>query len=273
MPISLAAAGRRGPFVPYPPAVATPSAGNTLRLMGFKEGVGVGLGLALSPAFALVAFARQARVFHPSGSCYRGIARSVAEDQTAQRMAKRLEGPALARMSSGTFKGVTNRPDVLGCAVRFGGRAAHGDMSAQAQDILMASFEKLSTIQAGIGKTDVRDYLNNTYWAVAPFRDQDLGDVHLRIRPVPTDAEGKDRAERLDWVVNHGGAILVLEAEPRGGEWLPVVEIKLTEQAQIDQGRLRFSPWNAGCGIEPVGTLNGVRRFAYRASQRARGAG
>ena len=241
--------------------------------MGLKEGIGVGLGVALSPAFALAAFARQARVFHPSGSCYRGTVRSVAEDQTAKRMAKRLEGPALVRMSSGTYKGVTNRPDVLGCAARFGGDAADGDMSAQGQDILMASFEKLSTIQAGIGKTDVRDYLNNTYWAVAPFRDQDLGDVHLRIRPVPADSEGKNRAERLDWVVNHGGAILVLEAETRRGEWLPVVEIKLTEQAQIDQRTLRFSPWNAGRGIEPIGTLNGVRRLAYRASQLARGAG
>ena len=44
----------------------------------------MGLGAALSPAFALAAFARQARVVHPSGSCYRGTVRSVAKDETAK---------------------------------------------------------------------------------------------------------------------------------------------------------------------------------------------
>lgn len=45
----------------------------------------------------------------------------------------------------------------------------------------MASFKTMSGLQASIAKTDVQNYLNNTFWAVAPFRDQDLGDIHLRI--------------------------------------------------------------------------------------------
>ena len=32
---------------------------------------------------------------------------------------------------------------------------------------------------------------------------------------------------------------------------------------------LRFSPWNAGGGLEPIGMLNFLRDYAYPLSQRA----
>jgi hypothetical protein len=51
---------------------------------------------------------------------------------------------------------------------------------------------------------------------------------------------------------------------------MPMAIVRLTERAHVDQAELRFSPFRADRGIEPVGFVHAIRRGAYAASQHAR---
>jgi hypothetical protein len=58
------------------------------------------------------------------------------------------------------------------------------------------------------------------------------------------------------------------------GRWSPFGELEVGERLPGEHTeRLAFTPWNTGGGIEPAGPLMGLRRAAYRGSQRARGLG
>jgi hypothetical protein len=63
-----------------------------------------------------------------------------------------------------------------------------------------------------------------------------------------------------------------LAVAPLRGGWRAIGELTLRAVLPGEYTeQLAFNPWNTGEGIRPVGPLMGLRRAAYRGSQRGRG--
>jgi hypothetical protein len=55
------------------------------------------------------------------------------------------------------------------------------------------------------------------------------------------------------------------------GRFRRVGELRIGAQLTESYDALQFEPWKGGGGLEPVGVLNGMRRFAYPIAHRAWG--
>jgi hypothetical protein len=238
--------------------------------LDLSERAGVTLGWLIAPAFALTSALRRARTFHPSGEVF--TARVEPVDGGA-RTGEWLRGPALVRFSSALWKGGRERLDVLGCAIRFR-RSEHPSPDAEPgdQDLLLATIQHPWTMPLAPLTTDVHDFLANDYFGVSPFEAPGLGRCYWRLRPERhTDDEHASRAERLRRAVTRSEARLHLEARKDGEHaWTPVAVIALRSLVEIDQARLRFSPFRDGRRIVPHGFVHGLRRGVYALSQHAR---
>lgn len=233
------------------------------------ERLGLALGWAVAPLFALTSFLRQARTFHPAGV----VARAEVEALPSGRwLGELLAGPALVRFSGALWKSERHFPDVLGCAIRF--RASprvspepeEGD-----QDLLFATIRKPWTMPFAPLATDVRDYLSNRYFAVSPFDVPDFGRVFFRAVPEQRSPDTGLRGERLAGAIAARRAQLRLEVRhPHRLAWTPVARVRLVELVAIDQARLSFDPFRAGRALVPRGLVHAMRRGAYAASQAAR---
>lgn len=255
--------------------------------MDLRDLTGRAAGSLLAPFAGLVALVRRARTFHPEGAVFHATVEPLAEGGALGRLARRLQGKAIVRLSSAWWRGGKEWPDVLGVAVRF-----NGD-----QDLLAATVRSPWTTLLAPLTTLTHDFLANDYYAVSPFVLEGLGRAKLRLRslrherhaPDPGD-EGLDRAARLVRAVADGRAILRLEARalPQtnglvawvrsalagtaldgGGKWVPIADIRLRARA-IEQKSLRFSPFHSGRGIKPTGFVHALRAATYAMSQAVR---
>jgi hypothetical protein len=244
------------------------------------EHAGTLVGLLLAPFTALVSAARRARTFHPEGVVYRGVVGPVAEAEGGPfaALARRLEGPVIARASTALWRGGREWMDALGLALRFrdGGEApASAEPSEGDQDLLFATIRHPWTTPFAPLTTRVHDFLANDYYAVSPFFADGVGRVEFRLvspRTARPGAPGARRDELLARDVAEGRACFELEvrALERGAPWTPVAVVRLVERVSIDDDALRFSPFREGRGIRPVGFVHALRRAAYAASQQAR---
>lgn len=244
------------------------------------EHAGTLVGLLLAPLTGLVSAARQARTFHPEGVVYRGLAEPCerpAGDPFAA-LARRLEGPVLARASTALWRGGREWIDALGLALRFRDPAeppSSPEPSAGDQDLLFATIRHpLTTLFAPL-TTRVHDFLANDYYAVSPFHADGVGRIELRLvspRALRTNPPEATRAERLARDVADGRARFELEARTleRGAPWVTFATVHLVERVAIDDAALRFSPFREGRGVRPVGFVHALRRAAYASSQLAR---
>ncbi|MBX3261737.1 MAG: hypothetical protein KF782_18785, partial [Labilithrix sp.] len=270
------------------------------------ERAGELLGAAAAPAFALTSALRRARTFHPRGDCADAdvaVADGVPREHRA--LAERLAGNAFVRFSDALTKKKARWPDVLGCALRFGGEvddpAADGD-----QDLLLATIKRPWTMPLAPLTTKVHDYLANDYFAVSPFSvatPRPGGGarpwlVYFRLRPGSKEPGGvitvepstgpisalrastprsrRSRAEqrrrRFERAIANGSAVFTLGiASGPWGPFAPLVRVQLVSVRLTDPPGLRFDPFRAGRGIAPRGFVHALRRGAYGASQRARG--
>jgi len=241
------------------------------------EFVGRVIGLALAPIVFLVALVRGARAFHPDGAVWRAdVVATFRGDGSLARVAKRLAGPALARLSPAMHRAGSDERDVLGLGVRFG--------AAGEQDLLLATFDGFAPAQLrrALKETDPRDYLHNDYRAVSPYRVDGTGDlVLLRARGEgdpsrsdgPSQTGGPSRDERLARAVADGHALLHVEARAADDEhapWLPLVDVTLVGRSSVTQAALRLSPQRDGFGLRGAGTYAGIRWAVYPVSQLAR---
>ena len=232
--------------------------------------IGRVIGLLAAPAAALGSLLRGARLFHPEGVLYRAEVRPLA----GGALARSLAGPALVRLSGALWRAKAGEnegaepalPDILGAAVRF----QPGE--ATAQDLLFATFRSAALLPLGLFTTDVHDFLGNTYYAGLPFEAPELGRVELRLDPQPTPPSGRDRREKLQRAVAAGLAVLWLEARQQhpGAPWRRLAALELRERVPGGGETLRFDPFHAGLGIQPVGLLQTVRGVVYPASQLGR---
>jgi hypothetical protein len=53
------------------------------------------------------------------------------------------------------------------------------------------------------------------------------------------------------------------------GRFTPVAELRIGAELPEEYDAVRFEPWKGGGGLEPVGVLNGMRRYAYPMADRA----
>jgi hypothetical protein len=243
--------------------------------MDIAGAIGRGIGVLAAPLTAIGSFVRGARVFHPDGVVYRADVRADVNQGALGDLARRLAGPALARLSGALRreKAGTSPRDIFGLALRFNAAPDAGPApTARSQDLLLLSIEHLWQLPQGALLTKPRDFLANVYHAILPFRVDDLGVVKFRIVP-EVDAvrgnEGTGRVERLDDAVRRGTAVLRLQVkgEEPGAEWKPLATVVLRERVDIDQADLQFTPFHEGAGIEPVGFLQGLRWATYSGSQ------
>jgi hypothetical protein len=125
--------------------------------------------------------------------------------------------------------------------------------------------------------TNAHDYLANKYWAVSPFEVGQTRHVKFRLcpatRPERRASSGREhhRNQLLTSAVNRAPVPFQLQAR-RTFEivWQPLAAVWLTEQLELDQEALRFSPFLNGRGVVPCGFVHALRRATYAASQRAR---
>ena len=233
--------------------------------------LGVFLGLLLLPVtIFFVVRHRFQRAFHPDGTVY--AARFAALAPAGEP----LVGPALVRLSATFTRGEVEKPDVVGLVVRFGASEA-APCPPGAQDLLSATFDGFRPAQLERGKqsTNVHDFLDNDYRAIALYRVSGLGPVRLRWSGLRRTAEaGGDgsRGARLAEAIADDDARFVLEASQGVDAWLALGTLHLERRVDVSQKSLAFSPFRAGRGIHATGLLNGLRRPSYVMSRILRGA-
>jgi hypothetical protein len=235
--------------------------------------LGLAAGVPLAPITAGLSALRHARMFHPRGTLLLGDATPAAVGGARGELAACLAGPVLVRFSGALWKRA-QLPDVLGCALRFT-RVAEPSIvpDPQDQDLLLATIRHpLTTLLAAL-TTDAGDYLRNDYFGVSPFLAPALGRVKLRLRPITRLPGDGKRSDRLHAALRAQPLLLRLDVrESRlGAAYEPLAYIELREVANLDQEGLRFDPFRAGRGLEPVGFVHHLRIAAYRGSQWARG--
>ena len=235
--------------------------------MDRAERAGIWAGWLLAPLTGTLSLLRRARMFHPEGAVYR--ARVEAVEGPWSMLGRRLEGPALARLSTAWWRSGKEWLDALGIALRLGrdpgAEAQRGD-----QDLLFATIRSPWTTPFAPLTTEQHDFLANDYYAVSPFDVAGVGRAKLRLVSArPRRLRAQNRGARLAEAVDRGEAWLRLELQI-AKRWEPVARIVLVEPAQVDQERLRFSPFRDGKGISPRGFVHGLRRATYLLSQVAR---
>src|SRR5690606_23365829 len=109
--------------------------------------------------------------FHPRGVCF--VARTTPARTLApplEGLAQRLTGPTLLRLSAGLWRQEQTRlPDLLGCAVRFQAGPPWETVTEATQDLLLATARTPWTLALDALKTNQSDFLDNNYFAIAPF--------------------------------------------------------------------------------------------------------
>lgn len=270
------------------------------------ERAGELMGVVAAPFFAMTSALRRARTFHPRGDCADAdvtVADGVPHPYRA--LAERLSGNAFVRFSDALTKKKARWPDVLGCAIRFGGEvddpAVDGD-----QDLLLATIKRPWTMPFSPFTTKVHDYLANDYFAVSPFsvplsttsrKTSAEPHVYFRLRPLSKDpgalltlesstgpisslrassaksrrSRSEHRRRRFERAIANGAAVFTLGiANGPWGPFAPLVRVQLVSVRLTDPASLRFDPFRSGRGIEPHGFVHALRRGVYGASQRAR---
>jgi hypothetical protein len=227
------------------------------------------VGAVAAAAFGAFSRLRGARIFHPDGVGYAGQLR-ITQPQRSYAGVPLLERagvhPALFRFSRGA--GLPEPlPDVLGVALRLPhvhGRGRH-------QDFLLVSSVDLPVLHhlllPGLG-----GFFGQSFSSVLVYRIAD------KIRLVGAEPVAPSRRDvvgampKLVAAAEHEGLRFRLTLAGLTGRWHAVGELEVGERLPDEEAeRLAFTPWNSGGGIRPSGPLMGIRRAAYRASQRGRG--
>jgi hypothetical protein len=244
---------------------------------------------------------RNARTFHPDGRTFVASITSLnPADPALERAAARLSGAALVRVGMGVMKRGWPRwfadhiPDAPSIAMRVFSVAAPGEVPLERRpgadldllctaggDRLWKLVVNLSTggFMYGLNKFD---YFSNVYYAQVPYRT-DIGylDVWIRLIPYLEDSSlndpalaGVDTATRearlTKAVAVHAPfRIEVQRTGNRREPFVPIAELRLQSEIQIDQEALHFEPVE-GRGFVPYGALTVLRRSVYPASVHGR---
>jgi hypothetical protein len=224
-------------------------------------------GVAVGAVLALVAAARRGKAVHPHGEVYAArlvVSGVPAAPAAAQLLATAGEHAALVRFSRslGLPRPLT---DLLGMSIRVldaYGRGLH-------QDFLLVSSADRPVLHHLF--LPAKDLQQRPYSSSLPYR---AGTQRFIVGALPhpdsprpggdTELERADRRGHRSPALPacRDGAHGTLHAGRRAPRWAAT---------SLPADALRFRPLNAGGGLEPVGLLNKMRRYAYPMSQWAWG--
>ena len=232
---------------------------------GIRERLGDVVGRLGAPLIERISRARHGRTFHPEGLTFEAHVEPLRPG-----LAEDLGTRALVRLSPALWRGLHERFEVLGMALRFRQSTAPFDAQPRSgdTDLLTATIRSPLTMAFSPFFTDASDFAGNTYWAVSPFEyDGERFEVRLvAIDPLKTEGT---RTERLLDAVDAGRAQWWLETRRTLRlTWHPLARIALTREVSVDQEALRFDPFRGV--LRPVGFVHAIRRAVYAASQDGR---
>jgi hypothetical protein len=245
-------------------------------MVPWREAVGRAVGNLWAPRFRAIARRRHARALHAEGLCLQAEVEPVRTDAPFSEVAASLAGPALVRLSTATWRGGREWPDILGASVRFRREARLTEQAAlEDQDVLFATVRHVWTLPPAVLSTHAHDWLANDYYSLAPFTVPRLGLSKLRLTSLRDGPRRHgSRVQRLRDAMSEGNAVLTFEVYPLEHglphTWTPLAELSLRAEVRLDPARLRFSPFHEGLGIIPRGFLNALRRPIYQQSQAGR---
>lgn len=223
-------------------------------------------GYAIGSVLAALSALRRGKVVHPHGAVHdaellvAGQGDALGETELFGSEARR---PALVRFSRSL--GLPRPlPDLLGMSVRV--PDAYG--AGRHQDFLM-----VTSVDAPVAHhlfVPASDVQQRVYSSSLPYR---AGGRLLLVGALPRAdsprCDGDDELERLAAAADTGALAFDLAVAEPWGRFRPVAELQVGERLPAEMDALGFNPWNTGGGLEPAGTLNRLRDYAYPLSQRA----
>ena len=238
--------------------------------MRIWEALGRMMGGISAPFTTLGSLTRNARLFHPDGALYWARVQPIAKDGMLGELAKRLEGPALVRLSSAWWRNEKEWPDILGIAIRFVEikKANAPGPPPRDQDLLFATIRRTLTLPIAPLSTNTHDFMANDYFALLPFEVEGIGRAMFRLLPMRLPKQSGKRREKLEARIAAGTAVFRIEMKKAipGSKWKEIASVELREPAQIDQNDIAFNPFRAGRGIVPTGLVQMIRAATYPAS-------
>ena len=237
--------------------------------MALREQLGRATGAVLAPLIERVSRARHGRTFHPEGRVFEAHVQAMRPG-----IAEQLGTRALVRLSPALWRGLHERFEVLGMALRFRRSIEPFDATPRPgdTDLLTATIRSPLTMVLSPFTTNAHDFVGNTYWAVSPFAYEDAR-FELRCVPVnaPKDDRARTRTEKLLAAVAAGRAQwLIQQRETLHLRWQTIARVAVDREISVDQEALRFDPFRGV--LEPVGFVHAIRRAVYAASQHGRAA-
>ncbi len=217
--------------------------------------------------FATLARLRRARGVHPHGIGFAGVLtlRPGPGLQLMPGLGQPRPVPALLRLSR-SFGFPRPLPDLLGVAVKL--PDLHGP--GHDQDFLLVS--------ARVGRASkyvpapAPRYSWRAYSSLLPYRSDGRIVLPGALSASPAAERGDDEMAGALHAAQRGELRFTLAVAPALGRFTALGEMRVEHRlSQPDAQALRFNPFNTGPSIIPAGgPLNGMRRAAYPASQRAR---
>ena len=225
-------------------------------------------GIPVGGVLALLAAVRRGKAVHPHGDVY--AARLVvggvpAAPAAALLLATPGEHDALVRFSRSL--GLPRPlPDLLGMSIRI--CSAYGP--GRHQDFLLVSSVDRPVLHHLF--VPARDVQQRPYSSSLPYR---AGGQRFIVGALPHPDSprpaGETELERVRIAAATGRLRFHIAVAAPMGRFAPVAELQVGAQLPSAADALRFMPLKAGGGLEPVGVLNEMRRYAYPMSQRAWG--
>jgi hypothetical protein len=199
---------------------------------------------ATGAAFHALSALRGARIFHPHGTGYDATLAVTSGWEGVPALAPGAEHRAIVRLSRAA--GLPRPlPDAHGIGLRLPDVYGAG----RHQDFLLATSARGPLLQHLL-LPGVRP--GQPYSSLLLYK---IGDDVRLVGALPDGDRG-----------------FLLAVAPLRGGWRPIGELRLARALPGEYTeQLAFNPWNTGGGIRPIGPLMGLRRAAYRGSQRGRG--
>jgi hypothetical protein len=222
------------------------------------------LGIPVGAVLAAVSAARRGKAVHPHGDVYSArllVTGAPEAPAAAQLFARAAERDALVRFSRSL--GLPRPlPDLLGMSIRV--LDAYGPGSHQ--DFLLVTSVDLPVLHhVFVPATDVQQ---RPYSSSLPFR---AGARRFIVGALPHPdsprPEGETELERARAAAATGRLRFQIAVAAPMGRFAPVAELHVGEPLPSSADALPFRPLTAGGGLEPVGVLNEMRRYAYPMSQ------
>jgi hypothetical protein len=240
----------------------------TAALPAARTALSIAAGVSVGALLAIVAAVRGAKAVHPHGVVHTArltVPKTDAPLAAARLFAAPQTHAALVRFSRSL--GLPHAvPDLLGMSIRV--LDAYGP--GRHQDFLLvtsADWPVLHHLFLPAGDVQQRPYTSSLPYRIGSRRFI-VGALPHPQSPRPA---GDTELDRAGAAAATGRMRFHLAVATPMGRFRPVAELHIGPPLPPSADALRFSPLNAGGGLQPIGMLNEMRRYAYPMSQWAWG--